>query len=121
MKEVHTITHIEIPAPDLEKAIAFYASLFNWEIDIQPGGNYAYFRITGTASGGGFDANLQPAAGTSGVRVTIDVEDVDEKLKEIEGNGGKITLGKTQIPGGHGYYASFLDPNGNIMQLHSST
>ena len=121
MKEVHTITHIEIPAPDLHKAIQFYAELFNWEIDLQPAGNYVYFRITGTASGGGLDANLRPAAKNSGVRITIDVADIDAKLKEIESKGGKIILGKTQISGGHGYYASFLDPNANELQLHSST
>lgn len=121
MQEVHTITHIEIPAPDLEKAISFYSSVFNWEIDRQPGNTYAFFRITGTATGGGLDANLQPANEKSGVQVTIDVEDIGKKLKEIEEKGGRIILDKTGLPGGHGYYACFLDPNKNVIQLHAAT
>jgi predicted enzyme related to lactoylglutathione lyase len=26
---------------------------------------------------------------------------------------------KTEIEGGHGFYASFRDPNGNYLQIHS--
>ena len=56
MQEQHTITHIEIPAPDIKKAIAFYSALFNWQIELQPQNDYAFFRIIGTGSGGGLDA-----------------------------------------------------------------
>ena len=103
MQEQHTITHIEIPAPDIKKAIAFYSALFNWQIELQPQNDYAFFRIIGTGSGGGLDASLQPAPEKSGVQITIDVEDINEKLKEIQKLGGKIALEKTEIPGGHGY------------------
>lgn len=119
MQELHTITHIEIPAPDLKKAIAFYSGLFNWQIEMRPPGEYAFFRIIGTEGGGSLDASLQPAAEKQGVQVTIDVEDINEKLVAIKKLGGKIILEKTAIPGGHGYYACFCDPNGNYLQLHS--
>jgi uncharacterized protein len=119
MQELHTITHIEIPAPDLEKAISFYSALFNWQIEMQPQGDYAFFRIAGTESGGGLDASLQPSAEKYGVQITIDVEDINEKLAEIKRLGGRIVLEKTAIPGGHGFYACFGDPNGNYLQLHS--
>lgn len=119
MQGPHTITHIEIPAPDLEKAIAFYSTLFNWQIEMQPQGDYAFFRITGTESGGGLDANLQPATEKYGIQIVVDVEDINEKLIEIKKLGGNIILEKTEIPGGHGYYACFRDPNGNYLQLHS--
>jgi len=80
MENNHTITHIEIPAPDLEKAVAFYSKLFNWQIEIQPQGDYAFFRIGSTQSGGGFDRGLKPAEEKYGVQVTIDVDDVAIKL-----------------------------------------
>jgi len=119
MENNHTVTHIEIPAPDLEKAVAFYSTLFNWQIEIQPLGDYAFFRIGTTQTGGGFDATLKPAEEKYGVQVTIDVDDVTIKLAEIENAGGKTILSKTAIPGGHGFYACFRDPNGNYLQLHS--
>jgi predicted enzyme related to lactoylglutathione lyase len=119
MANNNTITHIEIPAPDLEKAIAFYSKLFNWEIEKFPGGDYAFFRVGDTQSGGGFDAGLKPAEEKYGVQVTIDVDDISAKLEEIEIAGGRIVLGKTEIPGGHGFYACFCDPNGNYLQLHA--
>lgn len=119
MEEAHTITHIEIPAPDLKKAITFYSTVFNWQIETQPQGDYAFFRIGSTQSGGGLDAGLKPAAEKSGVQITIDVDDITEKLREIKDAGGQVTLGKTGIPGGHGFYAGFSDPNGNHLQLHS--
>ena len=119
MKNDHTITHIEIPAPDLERAVEFYSKLFDWEIQIQPQGDYAFFRIGSTQSGGSFDAGLKPAEEKCGLQITIDVDDISVKLEEIEKAGGKIILGKTEIPGGHGFYACFRDPNGNYLQLHS--
>jgi len=53
----HTISHIEIPAPDLERAIAFYANIFMWKVQIMEVGKYAFFRIGDTTSGA---ASMQP-------------------------------------------------------------
>jgi len=114
----HTITHIEIPAPDLVTAAEFYSKVFRWEI-IPVESGYSFFMIPGIDSGGGLDASLKPAQEKCGVQITIDVEDIEEKLKEIETSGGKVIMGKTEIAGGHGFYAVFCDPNGNYMQLHS--
>jgi predicted enzyme related to lactoylglutathione lyase len=47
MKSAHTISHIEIPAPDLAKAIAFYSTVFEWAI-IPQGEGCAFFRIGDT-------------------------------------------------------------------------
>ncbi len=114
----HTITHIEIPAPDLAKAMAFYAKIFLWEVQIITPDKYAFFRILET-SGGGFDSSLKPATEGTGPQLTIDVEDIDQTLRQIQTEGGSIILPKTEIGEGHGFFAVFLDPNGNSMQLHS--
>ena len=115
----NTITHIEIPAPDLAKAIAFYSTIFNWTIEIVNENKYAFFRIADTNTGGGLDASLQPSTERTGVQIVIDVEDIDRSLELIEQAGGTVTLSKTEIGGGHGFYAGFSDPNGNHMQIHS--
>jgi predicted enzyme related to lactoylglutathione lyase len=77
------------------------------------------FKIGSTQTGGGFDAGLKPAEEKNGLQITIDVENINTKLEEIEQAGGEIILGKTEIPGGHGFFACFRDPNGNYLQLHA--
>jgi predicted enzyme related to lactoylglutathione lyase len=119
MDKHHTITHIEIPAPDLQKAIDFYSSVFKWETEVVQEGVYAFFRIGDTNSGGGFDTSLVPAQEKYGVQIVIDVNDINETLQLIREHGGTIIMQKTEIGGGHGYYAGFVDPNGNSMQIHS--
>ena len=44
---------------------------------------------------------------------------MDEILKKIEGAGGQITMGKTQIDPETGYMAFFIDTEGNRIGLHS--
>ena len=119
MNYIYTITHIDIPAPDLDKAITFYNAVFQWNIEVVTPDHYAFFRIRNTGSGGGLDASLMPAPDKTGPQLVIDVENIDMVLSTIESNGGKIHQPKTEIPGGHGFYAVFTDPNGNFLQLHS--
>jgi uncharacterized protein len=115
----HTITHIEIPARDFERAIAFYSKIFRWEIQVMEENRYAFFRIGNTNSGGALNASLSPALENTGIQVVIDVDDIEQKMLEIQEEGGLIIKPKTAIPG-HGYYASFMDPNNNHLQLHSN-
>ncbi|MDQ3021513.1 MAG: VOC family protein [Bacteroidota bacterium] len=117
--EDHTITHIEIPAPDLAKAVSFYSKIFKWKIEIINENSYAYFIIGNTNTGGGLDSSLKPSEGKHGVQVVIDVDDIDQTLKKIEDEGGSVTMAKTEIAGGHGFYACFIDPNKNHLQIHS--
>jgi uncharacterized protein len=118
MENNHSITHIEIPSPDLNKAVEFYGKVFGWETQVMPDGKYAMFK-TGEKSGGGFDANTTPAPEKTGPGLVINVGDINAKLEEIRKAGGKVFQEKTEIGGGFGYYARFIDPNGNHMQLHS--
>lgn len=118
MKQNNTITHIEIPAPDLTKAIAFYTTVLNWKIELIAENSYAFFFIGDTNTGGGLDASLQPAPEKCGPQIVIDVESIEQALDRIKAEGGSVTLEKTGIEGGHGFYAAFQDPNGNHLQLH---
>lgn len=114
----HTITHIEIPARDFARAVAFYSKVFHWDIQVVEENSYAFFRIGNTSTGGALNAALSPALENTGLQVVIDVEDIEQKIQEIQEEGGLIIKPKTAIPG-HGYYASFMDPNNNHLQLHS--
>lgn len=119
MEDFHFINHVEIPAPNFTKTIEFYTNIFRWGIELVTVDHYAYFRIGTTGIGGAFDASLMPAPEKTGPQLVISVNDMEQMMREIEHEGGTIVLGKTKIPGDHGYYCIFTDPNNNYIQLHS--
>lgn len=121
MEHLHTISHIEIPAPDFTAAVEFYSTVFGWGIELVTVDKYAYFTIGNTGSGGALDSSLMPAAKDAGMQIVINVADMDHIMKLITENGGEIITGKSEIPGGHGFYCVFTDPNHNYLQLHSRT
>jgi predicted enzyme related to lactoylglutathione lyase len=118
---MHTITHIEIPAPDLKKAVTFYSKVFDWKVQVIHENGYAIFKVGDTNTGGGLDASLKPAPEKTGHQVVINVDNIPEKIKMIEKEGGELIVGKTDIGGGHGFFAVFKDINGNLLQIHSRT
>ncbi len=120
MKQDNTITHIEIPSPDLAKAVSFYSKVFNWKIEIVTENSYAFFRIGDTNTGGGLDASLKPGEEKCGHQICVDVENIQQTLSEVKTAGGSVTIVKTEIGGGHGFYACFKDPNGNHLQIHAN-
>ena len=52
--------------------------------------------------------------------ITIDVDAIDDALKEIEASGGATVTPRTAIPG-MGAFAYFKDPEGNVMGLWETT
>ena len=112
------ICHINIPAPDMAKAKAFYTKVFGWKCMAMPGMT-EYSLWSAGKLGGGFDASLKPAR--SGVTLFLAVSDIPAALKKIVRAGGKALRAKTEIPGNYGFMATFLDPSGNGMGLWSRT
>jgi predicted enzyme related to lactoylglutathione lyase len=112
-----TICHIEIPAPDLEKAKAFYKQIFGWKVEDSPLGRYCMF--TAGDLGGGFDPDLPVA--DAGVRLVLKVKDIPATMREIVAAGGRAIRGKQEIGGGFGFWALFRDPNGNQLAIWSKT
>lgn len=111
------IVHIEIPAPDFEKAKEFYTKLFDWKVEFIPGMDYAMWSAGENAVAGGFEKVSKPT--TDGPLLHIEVDDIDSKLKEIEAAGGKTLTPKTKISDEFGYFAVFVDVFGNRLGLWS--
>ncbi|MCZ7644826.1 MAG: VOC family protein [Planctomycetota bacterium] len=112
-----TICHVEIPAPDLEKAKTFFREQFGWTIHDNLGPTYCLWSAGGL--GGGFSSEMAVVEG--GLNVILAVDDIPGKLEAIARAGGKSVQGKTEIGGGHGFFALFKDPNGNRLGLWSKT
>lgn len=115
------VIHFDIPAEDPEKLKSFYENVFGWEFTKweDPGGQQEYWLIATGKDEPGIDGGMGRKQGPDDqVANTIGVPDVDEYLKKIEENGGRIIMPKMPIPK-IGWIASFLDPQGNkhaIMQ-----
>jgi predicted enzyme related to lactoylglutathione lyase len=113
---VIAVNHVEIPVIDLKKAVKFYKAIFDWKIDLDMMPNYGLVELEGTASIGFFIVEKIP---DHGVNVVFEVEDIDEKLKQITEAGGKVKREKYQIAPEIGYSAQFLDCFGNEFGLFS--
>jgi predicted enzyme related to lactoylglutathione lyase len=111
------VVHFEINSDDPEKAVKFYESVFGWKIDKWEGPIDYWLITTGDKSEQGIDGGLMKRENPQAtISTTIEVESIDEYLKNIEANGGKVTVPKHAIPG-VGYAAYFIDPDGNTLGL----
>jgi uncharacterized protein len=125
------VVHFEIPADDLDRAKSFYGTVFGWELQTAPmnGGEYTSVRTTdvdeqtqlptepGAINGGMF---VRDESTVTTPVITIDVDGIDDALKQIEAEGGSTVTPRTAIPG-MGAFAYFKDPEGNVLGLWETT
>ncbi|QHK20016.1 VOC family protein [Pseudarthrobacter psychrotolerans] len=118
------VVHFEIPADDNQRANTFYQSAFGWTLTPMQEMDYTIAITTPSdeqtgmpSAPGAINGALFPR--TENLKtpiITIDVEDVDAALGQIESAGGSVAQAKDAVPG-MGYYAYFKDTEGNIMGL----
>lgn len=118
------VVHFEIPADDKERANAFYESAFGWNLSPMQEMDYTIAITTPSdeqtgmpSAPGAINGALFPR--TDNLRtpiITIDVEDMDAALAQVESAGGSVAQPKDAVPG-MGYFAYFKDTEGNIMGL----
>jgi predicted enzyme related to lactoylglutathione lyase len=120
------VVHFEIPAEDLPRAKEFYGSIFDWRLDTTPMGDTEYTVVTTTP----FDEKTRQPTEVGGINggivqrspempapvITIEVEAIDDSLKQIEAAGGSTVMARTPIPN-MGAFAYFKDTEGNVMGL----
>ncbi len=115
---LNSFCHIEIPTTDLERARDFYSRLFGWKVELMPEQDYATFE-TGAPPAGGF-RKVDKVADQSEPGMPLNyilVEDIEatvEKAQEL--GGGPVVVGKTAV-GDMGWFAVFVDPDGNGVAL----
>ncbi|WP_255768115.1 VOC family protein [Pseudarthrobacter sulfonivorans] len=118
------VVHFEIPTGDKERANAFYQRAFGWTMVPMQGMDYTSAittpsdQQTGMPSApGAINGALFPRTDSlKSPIITIDVDDVDAALAQIESAGGAVAQAKDAVPG-MGWYAYFTDTEGNIMGL----
>ena len=107
-----------INADDVPRARDFYRNVFGWEFE--PWGPPNFYVIkTGDAPPGGAGGLLQerrelvPGGRMIGFECSIVVENLDETIRAIEKNGGKMVTEKFRIPSVC-TVAYFQDTEGNV-------
>lgn len=121
---MNKVGHFEIRVDDLARAKKFY-SIFGWQLQDVPG-DMQYTNVTtaptdekhvpkepGAINGAMFKRRKgEPTTPT----VTINVNSIDAYAKKIAASGGKMMVGRTEMPQ-MGFYAYFTDTEGNVIGL----
>lgn len=120
MKKV--FSYVAIPCTDFERAFKFYSLVTGGLITKNDKVSFpmAYFMDeVGNYVGHLFQLpNFKPSA--DGAIMYMELEkDLNITLKKIEEASGKVVMSKTLIAPGKGYWALFLDTEGNKLALHS--
>ena len=121
------VVHFEIPVDDVDRAKEFYGSIFGWQLQTMSMGAGDYTIAITTPVDDQSQQPTEPGGINGGMMqrseqvpstpvITIDVEEIDKALKEVEAQGGSVVTPRTPIPG-MGAFAYFKDPEGNVMGL----
>ncbi|GLY69470.1 VOC family protein [Amycolatopsis taiwanensis] len=116
--------HFEVHATDPERAITFYATVFEW--GFERWGDTPYWLIT-TGNGPGIDGGLVAREGppppegapVNAFPVTLDVTDLDCVTRRVEQAGGGVVRPRSLIRG-VGWLAYCKDTEGNIFGVLES-
>ena len=118
----NVINWFEIPAADFDRAVSFYKAILGLEIEeIEMfGSKMGFFPSDGTNVSGAIVQGEGYTPSTDGVVAYLNGgEDLQSVLDQVSAREGKLLVPKTQISPEMGYFAMFLDSEGNKMAVHS--
>ena len=111
---MHEICHVEFATTDLDATQTFLGGLFSWEFkEMMPG--YVFFSPP-EGPAGALEKVDEPK-GAGALSMFIHVESVNAACEKVAGLGGGVVTPKTEIGGGHGFYAVLSDPGGSEIGI----
>jgi predicted enzyme related to lactoylglutathione lyase len=116
------ITFLEIPVSDFNRAKMFYQNLLEIEIEEMnmEGFQTGFFPNDGEHISGAIIKSEDYIPSGTGLTVYLDGgNDLNELLSKAESLGAKVTMPKTEIGPEMGFYAFFLDTEGNRIGVMS--
>ena len=112
----------EIPATDLTRAVGFYSAILDVSIEVMEMEDIklGLFPYDEQSTVGVIMQGEGCVPSSSGVTLYLNAgDDLQLVLSRIEPNGGKVVLDKTPHADESGFFALFLDSEGNRLGLHS--
>ena len=116
------ISIVEIPTIEFPRAVTFYQTILNTSIEEinMDGALMGLFPCDGETVSVALINSNQYKTSMDGTVVYFNAgDDLQIVLDKIKANGGKIIVPKTDIGSGIGFYAMFMDTEGNKLGLHS--
>ncbi len=118
----HALNWFEIPVTDFARAKAFYETLLGIRIEpMAMGATMMGLLSTDPEAVGGAivqgEGCLPSQAGT--IVYLNGGDDLGPLLARVAQAGGEVVVPKTEIGGGFGFFAHFVDSEGNKVGLHS--
>ena len=112
------ISWVEIPATDFERAVSFYRSVLKIDLQTIDCGDEKMACFPGGEGAVSFAPGFKP--GRDGLLVSFNAEkDIEGAIERIKENGGTVVQQKTKIEAeGRGFFALFIDSEGNRVGLH---
>jgi uncharacterized protein len=104
------VSYLEIPAREVDKSAAFYATVFGWKTEVRDA-NLGAFDAPGDLIG--HFVTGRTISSEAGIAPYIYVEGVDAAVGRIKENGGEVV--REPYPEGNLWVATFLDPAGNLL------
>lgn len=117
------ISIVEIPTTEFSRAVTFYEAILGSTIEevVMDGIQMGIVSGEGDAVSVALLKGNDYKPASAGVIVYLNAgEDLQPTLDKVEKNGGKIVVPKTLISPDMGYFALFIDTEGNKLGLHSS-
>jgi predicted enzyme related to lactoylglutathione lyase len=118
----NVINWFEIPVADFERAKKFYGEILNGTLHTEKMGDHlmGFLPMEGEGVGGAIVHGEGYTPSSDGTVVYLNGgDDLGVILSRVEPSGGKILVPKTKITEEIGYFAIFLDTEGNKIALHS--
>jgi uncharacterized protein len=120
--EVGEASWIELMTTDAAAALTFYEALFGWQpaeaIDMGPMGTYHEFKRGARMIGGMMNKPTELASVPPFWGIYFRVADINAAVERIKANGGTITNGPMEVPGGD-MIVNARDPQGASFSLHA--
>ncbi len=115
------VSWFEIPAVNFQQAVAFYNHIYGIEMETFTNKEYtmAIFPSDG-GIGGAVVSGPGSIPNENGALVYLNAgNDLNHVLSKVEEAGGRIVMPKTAINADVGFFAIFIDSEGNKLALHS--
>jgi hypothetical protein len=121
MDAKNALSWFEIPAADLARATRFYEAVLATKLKSETMGpeKLSVFDYKPPGVGGCLIASEGHKPAASSTIVYLCVAGLDDALERVGRAGGMITLPRTALPDGLGFFAQIIDSEGNRVGLHA--
>jgi predicted enzyme related to lactoylglutathione lyase len=112
----------EIPAINFDEALRFYNYIYEIDMETNESGDYtmAFFPAKGGV-GGAIVCGPGSVPSEKGSLLYLNGgDDLNNLLIRVTEAGGRVIMPKTLISEEYGYFATFIDIEGNKMAFHSN-